>query len=164
MTRGGAAYGKAAKPEPPGLADRLKALGRSRKVRVLLVVVVILAGMAWVNGGEDTWITVAPAPEMSVAVGSSQTVRVALKRKPPLLWRGAARSIPGTIQLISFPSAVDVVPTTVVTTQASPEAVMKVTGLKAGTEELDFAASNTPADRRSWRTEAIRVVVAGKPK
>jgi len=158
MTRGGAAFGKAAKPEPPDLADRLKALGRSRKVLALLVVVAILAGVAWVNGGAETWITVAPA-EMSVSVGSSQQLTVALKRKPPFLWRRAARSIPGTIQLISFPSAVDVAPTTVVTTEASPEAVMKVTGLKAGTEELDLAASNTPADHRSWRTEAIRVTV-----
>lgn len=162
MTRGGAAFGKAAKPEPPGLADRLKALGRSRKLLALLGVVAILAGMAWVNGGEETWITVAPA-EMSVSVGSSQRLTVALKRKPAFLWRRAARSIAGTIQLISFPTAVDVTPTTVVTTEAAPEAVMKVSGLRAGTEELDFAASNRPADRRSWRTEAIQVVVTRQP-
>lgn len=159
MTRGGAAFGKPAKPEPPTLLERLQALRRSPKKLTLLAVAVVLAGFAWINRASETWITAAPV-EMSVAVGASQELTVALKYKPPFLWRGTARSIAGTIQLISFPSAVDVAPTTVVTTEAQPEAVMKVTGLRAGVEELDLAASNRPADQRSWRTGSVRVVVA----
>ncbi len=159
MTRGGAAFGKPPKPEPPGLLDRVKALRHKPKTLALLAVVVVLAGIAWMNRGTETWITVAPT-EMSVSVGASQQLTVALKYKPRFLWRRSARSIAGTVQLISFPSAVDVAPTTVVTTEAAPEAVMKVTGLKAGVEELDLAASNRPADQRSWRTTSVRVVVA----
>ena len=158
MTRGGAAFGKPPKPEPPTLVERVKGLRNKPKTLALLAVVVVLLGFAWMNRATETWITVAPT-EMSLAVAASQQLTVALKRKPPFLWRGAARSIAGTIQLISFPTAVDVAPTTVVTTEAAPEALMKVTGLRAGVEELDLAASNRPADQRSWRTGSVRVTV-----
>jgi hypothetical protein len=159
MTRGGAAFGRPPKPEPPTLVERVKALRHRPRRLALLALLVVLLGFAWVNRASETWITAAPL-EMSLAVGASQELTVALKYKPPFLWRGTARSIAGTIQLISFPTAVDVAPTTVVSTDAQPEAVMKVTGLRAGMEELDLAASNRPADQRSWRTGSIRVTVA----
>lgn len=158
MTRGGAAFGKQAKPEPPTLLERLQALRHQPKKLALWAVVVILLGFAWINRASETWITAGPA-EMNLKVGASQQITVALKYKAPFLWRGTAWSTAGTIQLISFPQAVDVAPTTVVTTKATPEANLKVTGLKAGTEELDFAASNRPSEQRSWRTGSVRVVV-----
>jgi hypothetical protein len=138
--------------------DRLKALRRKPKTLAALAVVVVLAGVAWANRGTETWITVAPA-EMGVAVGASQQLTVALKYKPRFRTRGSARSIAGTIQLISFPSAVDVAPTSVVTSAQAPEAVLQVTGLREGREELILAASNRPADQRSWQTTSAVVVV-----
>ena len=158
MTKGGTVFGKPAKPKPPGLVDRLRALRHRPKTLAALAVVLLAAGWAWANRGAETWITAAPA-EISVAVGASQELTVALMYKPRFRLRRNARSIAGTIQLISFPQAVDVTPTTVVTTEASPQAVMKVTGVRAGGEELDLAASNRPADQRSWRTGSVRVVV-----
>lgn len=162
MTRGGTAAGKPAEPAPPGLADRIKALRNKPKTVAVSVVVagivVVMGGLAWGNRAAETWITVAPA-EVQLSVGASQSLSVAFKYKPRFRGRGSARSIAGTIQLISFPAAVDVAPTTVVTTEAVPEAVLKVTGLRAGGEELILAASNTPTDQRSWQTISVRVRV-----
>lgn len=156
MTRGGTAAGKPPIPGRPGLLQQPKT---RRRLAVAGVVLVVVWAYAWITGGSEAWIVVTPPADMRLTVGESQQVTVALKYKPPLLPRVSARSIAGTIQLISFPQAVDVAPTTVVSTAASPEAVMKVTGLRPGTEELDFAASNRPADQRSWQTTEIRVVV-----
>lgn len=162
MTRGGTAHGKPEPPKPPGMADRFKALRKKPKTVAALVVVVgavvVLGGLAWANRAAETWITVAPT-EMGITVGASQQVSVALKYKPPFRGRGSARSIAGTIQLISFPTAVDVAPTTVVTSTNAPEAMLKVTGLRPGQEELVLAASNTPTDQRSWQTTSVIVVV-----
>ena len=158
MTKGGSAFGKPAKPEPPALVDRLKALRQKPRTLAALGVVVVLAGLAWANRGAEAWITVAPT-QMQLAVGASQQVTVALKYKPRFRWRRSARSVAGTIQLISFPSAVDVAPTSVVTSAETPEAVLKVTGLREGREELILAASNRPADQRSWQTTSAVVVV-----
>ena len=158
MTRGGTAYGKPPEPEPLGMGDRLKALRHRPKTLAALAVVVVLGAWAWANRGTETWITVAPS-DMSVAVGASQPLTVALKAKPRFRGKGSARSIAGTIQLISFPSAVDVAPTTLVTSGDAPEATLKVTGLREGQEELILAASNTPSDQRSWQTASAKVVV-----
>ncbi len=162
MTRGGTGHGKPEPPKPPGVADRFKALRRKPKTVVALVVVVaavaVLGGLAWANRAAETWITVTPA-EMQLPAGASQSLSVAFKYKPPFRGRGSARSIPGTIQLISFPEAVNVAPTTVVTSSNAPEAVLKVTGLREGQEELILAASNTPTDQRSWQTTSVKVVV-----
>ena len=158
MTRGGAAYGKAAKPEPPTLLERLQALRHQPKKLIRLGVLVVLAGFLWTNRASRTWIVAGPT-EMRLTVGASQELRVALKYKPPFLCCGIAWSTPGTIQLISFPSAVEVTPTTVVTTGDQREAVLKVTGKRAGVEDLDLAASHRPTDQRSWRTGGVRVTV-----
>lgn len=144
MTRGGAAFGKPPKPEPPTLVERVQAPRYKPKTLALVAVLVVLLGFAWMNRASETWITATPL-EISLAVGASQELTVALKYKPPFPWRGTARSIPDTIQLISFPSAVDLAPTTVATTEAQPQAVLKVTGLRAGTEELDFLAYSWPS-------------------
>jgi hypothetical protein len=158
MTRGGTVYGKTPKPEPPGLVDRLKALRNKPKTLAGLLVLLVLLGWAWGNRESDGWVTVAPA-EMRLAVGASQDIRVAYKFKWPFLWRGSARSAGATIQLISFPSGVEVAPTTTVTTGDAPEAVFKVTGLRESREELIFGGSNRPSDQRTWRTMSAVVVV-----
>jgi hypothetical protein len=158
MTRGGAAFGKPPKPKPLTLADRFERLRHQPAKLAGLAVLVVLAGYAWVNRGTEAWITAAPT-EMRLAVGASQELTVAFKYKPRFLIRRFARSTAGTIQLISFPTAVDVAPTSVVTTGAAPEAKLKVTGLREGGEELNLAASNRPTDGRSWQTTSVRVVV-----
>lgn len=162
MTRGGTATGKPEPPAPLGLLDRLKALRQKPKTLAALVVVagavVVVGGLAWANRGAESWITVAPE-EMRISVGASQQLSVALTYKPRFRGRGSARSIAGTVQLISFPTAVEVAPTTVVTSVNTPEAMLKVTGLREGQEELILAASNTPTDQRSWQTTSVKVVV-----
>ncbi|MBI2535460.1 MAG: hypothetical protein HYW06_00465 [Gemmatimonadetes bacterium] len=158
MTRGGTAFGKPAQPEPPGLADRLKALRHKPKTLAALALVAVLGALAWATREPETWITVNPT-EIRIAVGASQQLSVALTYKPRFRFRRSARSIAGTVQLISFPSAVDVAPTTMATSGSAPEATLKVTGLREGQEELILAASNTPTDQRSWQTTSVRVVV-----
>jgi hypothetical protein len=155
---GGTAFGKPPKPRPPTLAQRLQRLRHQPSKLAGLAVVVVLGGYAWMNRGTDSWITVAPA-EMRLAVGASQELTVAFTYKPRFLMRFMARPAAGTIQLISFPSAVDVAPTTIVTTGDAPQAKLKVTGLREGGEELILAASNRPTDERSWQTTSVRVVV-----
>ncbi len=137
---------------------------RRRTVGLVIVagIVAVLGGLAWGNRAAETWITVAPA-EMRIPVGASQSLSVAFKYKAPFRGRGSARSIAGTVQLISFPTAVDVAPTTVVTSGDAPETVLKVTGLREGREELVLAASNTPTDQRSWQTTSVIVVVTRRP-
>ena len=162
MTGGGATPHKPAPPAPGWLAQRIKAL-RARPQRaallgVALLLVLILLGIAWSNRAAETWITVAPG-DMRLAVGQSQQLTVSLMYKPHFLFRSSAHPIAGTIQLISFPEAVDVAPTTIVTTQSTPQASLKVTGLRAGKEELVLAASNHPKQERSWQTTSMQVVV-----
>ncbi len=125
---------------------------------IVAVVVLVVGGWLWANSSVERWVEVSQT-DMRLAVGASQQLTVALKYKPRFRTRGGARSVAGTIQLISFPSSLDVTPTSVVTSAAAPEAVVKVTALKAGEEELVFAASNTPAEQRSWETTSTRVVV-----
>jgi hypothetical protein len=118
----------------------------------------VAASVAWANAASETWITAAPT-QMELSVGTTQPLSVALKYKPHFLGRGSARSIAGTIQLISFPSAVKVAPTTIATSSSAPEATLQVTGLKPGTEELILAASNKPGDASTWQTMSVTVVV-----
>jgi hypothetical protein len=158
MTKGGTAFGKPPKPKPPTLAERLNRLRHQPAKLAGLAVLGVVAGYAWFNRGTEAWITVAPT-QMQLAVGASQELTVALKYKPRFLLRRNARSIAGTIQLISFPAAVDVAPTSVVTTGDAPEAKLKVTALREGGEELILAASNRPSDERSWQTTSVRVRV-----
>lgn len=137
-----------------------------RAVVVLGGGVLVVAGLSvlWRNRSVETWLEVQPV-ELQLSVGASQPVSVSLMRKPRFRGRGGAESSQGTFQLISFPRAVDVAPTTLVTTGASPRAELKVTGLRAGEEELIFAGSDTPTDEPSWRTLSMRVVVApGAPQ
>ena len=122
------------------------------------VVVLVGLGILWGNRSVETWLEVEPA-DMQLSAGASQPISVSLMRKPRFRGRGGAAPSRGTIQLISFPRAVDVAPTTLVTTDASPRAALKVTGLRAGEEELIFAGSSTPTVEPSWRTLSMRVVV-----
>jgi hypothetical protein len=146
---GGTAGGKPqSTPRPKGRA----------KLIVAAAAIVVLGGYAWLTRGAEAWIEVAPL-EMRLSVGASQGITVALKYKPPFRLRTSARSIAGTVQLISFPTAVDVTPTSIVTTGAEPETTLRVTGLKPGQEELVVAASNTPADMKSWQTTSVMVIV-----
>lgn len=157
---GGSAVG--APPPPPGLVDRLQELRRKPKLAAFYLVVAVAAlallGWAWANRGVETWIVVAPT-DMQVAVGGSQEISVALKYKPRFRGRGSARSVASTVQVISFPTAVDIEPTKVETSAAAPEVKLKVTGLRPGREELVVAASNRPADQRSWQLTSVMVVV-----
>lgn len=147
----------------PGLADRIKALrtqpGRAALLGAAALVVLVLLGIAWSNRAAETWVTVTPA-DMQVAVGQSQQLTVSLMYKPHFLFRRSAHPIAGTIQLISFPEAVDVAPTTIATTTSAPQASLKVTGLREGKEELVLAGSDRPKEERSWRTTAMQVVVS----
>jgi hypothetical protein len=126
----------------------------------LAVAGVLVLGFAWWNRKSETWVDVS-ATQMSLTVGASQQLVATLKHKLPFV--PVTRSIGATIQLISFPTGVDVAPTTLVTTNESPEASLKVTGLKAGQEELIIAGSNRPTDEQSWHTVAVRVVVGAGP-
>jgi hypothetical protein len=154
------------KPEPPALrtlVDRLKALRHQPRRAALLgtvaLVVLVLLGWAWANRGSETWVTVAPTG-MHLTVGQSQQLTVSLMYKPHFRSRGGAHPIAGTIQLISFPEAVDVAPTTIATTRDIPQASLKVTGLHEGKEELVLAASNRPTEERTWQTTSLQVVVS----
>ncbi len=162
MTGGRAAPRKPQPPAPGGLVERIKALRNQPKRAGLLgaaaLVVLVLLGVAWANRAAATWVVVSPT-DMHVTVGQSQQLTVSLMYKPHFRSRGSARPIAGTIQLISFPEAVDVAPTTVVTTSSAPQASFKVTAVRAGREELVLAGSNRPADERSWQTTAMQVVV-----
>jgi hypothetical protein len=141
-----------------GLPERVRALRHRPKTVAAAVVVLALGAYAWGNRKSETWVQVSPG-EMNLAVGASQPLAVAIRYKPPLI--GRTRSIAGTIQLISFPVGVDVVPTSLVTSGDAPEAVLRVTGLRPGDEELIVAGSNRPSDERSWLTAAVQVVVTG---
>jgi hypothetical protein len=162
MTGRGAAPPQPEPPAPDSVLDRIKALRhqpkRAAMLAVAALVVLVLLGWAWANRGAETWITVAPT-SMHVAVGQSQQLTVSLMYKPHFRGRGAAHPIAGTIQLISFPEAVDVTPTTIVTTREAPQASLKVTALHQGREELVLAATNQPAEARSWQTTSLQVVV-----
>jgi hypothetical protein len=131
-------------------------------VVIVTVVVVVLVGMAWSNRSSETWVEVS-AQDMRLAVGASGQLSAAFQYKAPFLWHSAARPIAATIQLISFPEAVDVTPTTQVTSDGAPTAVLTVRGLKPGTEELVIAGSDTPRGAESWRTTSLKVFVV-KPK
>lgn len=148
-----------------GLVDRLKALRNKPKAAgaavVAVGVAVVLVGSVWRNRSPEIWVELTPA-EMRLAVGASETLSVALKSRPRFRSRSRARSIAGTLQLISFPAAVDVAPTFLVTSGDTPEAVLRVTGLRPGVEELIMAGSNTPAEERSWQMASMRVVVVGR--
>jgi hypothetical protein len=162
MTGGRAAPRKPQPPAPGGLVEQIKALRNDPRRATLYgagaLVLLVLLGYAWTNRAAETWVTVAPT-EMHLAVGQSQPLTVSFMHKPHFLWRGTAHPIAGTIQLISFPEAVDVAPTTIVTTRDTPQANLKVTGLHAGTEELILAGSNRPTESRSWQTTSMQVVV-----
>jgi hypothetical protein len=162
MTSGGAAPHKSEPPAPGSLVDRIKALRNEPRRAALLgaaaLVVLVLLGWAWANRGAETWVAVTPT-SMRMAVGQSQQLTVSLMYKPHFRGRGGAHPIAGTIQLISFPEAVDVTPTTIVTTRGTPQASFKVTGLRQGREELVLAASNRPKEERSWQTTSMQVVV-----
>jgi hypothetical protein len=125
---------------------------------VVVAVVLALLGWAWTNRSGETWIVVAPT-DMQLKVGGSQEISVALKYKPPLRGRGSARSVATTVQVVSFPTAVDISPTKVETTAAAPEVKLTVKGLHPGREELVVAASNRPTDQRSWQLTSVMVVV-----
>jgi hypothetical protein len=163
MTGGRAAPRKPAPPAPGGVVEKIKALQQNPKRAALYgaatLAVVIVLGFAWANRAAENWVTVAPA-EMRLAVGQSQQLTVALMHKPHFLWRGTAHPVAGTIQLISFPEAVDVAPTTIVTTGDAPQASLKVTALHQGQEELILAGSNRPKESRSWQTTSMKVVVS----
>lgn len=162
MTARGAAPHKPGPPASDGVLERIKALRHQPKRAAMLaiaaLVVLVLLGWAWANRGAETWITVAPT-SMRVAVGQSQQLTVSLMYKPHFRGRGAAHPIAGTIQLISFPEAVDVTPTTIVTTRDTPQASFKVRALHQGREELVLAGSNRPSEARSWQTSSLQVVV-----
>jgi hypothetical protein len=96
---------------------------------------------------------------MQVKVGGSQEISVALKYKPRFRGRGSARSVAATVQVVSFPTAVDIAPTKVETSATAPEVKLKVKGLHPGREELVVAASNRPAEERSWQLTSVIVVV-----
>ena len=144
------------------LQQRIAALKANPKRAAVVMggglLVVVGLGILWQNRLVETWLEVEPV-EMQLSAGGSQAVVVSLMRKPRFRFRGAAAPSRGTIQLISFPRAVDVTPTTLVTTAAAPTAALKVTGLQAGVEELIFAGSDTPTVERSWQTLSMRVVV-----
>jgi hypothetical protein len=162
MTGGGAAPRKAGPITPEKLARRIATLRahprRAAMLAAALVAVLALLGWAWANRGAETWVAVTPT-SMRMAAGQSQQLTVSLMYKPHFRGRGAAHPIAGTIQLISFPEAVDVAPTTIVTTRGTPQASLKVTALHQGREELVLAASNRPAEERSWQTTSLQVVV-----
>lgn len=155
---------------PGGAADRVRQYLTSLKAnprRAVVevgggVLVLVVLGILWGNRSVETWLEVEPA-EMRLTAGASQSVAVTLMRKPRFRSRGSAAPSQGTIQLISFPRAVDVAPTTLVTTDATPRAQLKVTGLRAGEEELIFAGSSTPSVEASWQTLSMRVVVSPRP-
>ncbi len=156
------AVAKPAQPPPAGFWDRVQAL-RHQPVRAtfylaVAAAVLVLAGWAWANRASETWIVVAPT-DMRMAVGGSQEISVALKYKPPFRGRGSARSVAASVQVISFPTAVDIAPTKVETTAAAPEVKLTVKGLHPGQEELVVAASNRPTDQRSWQLTSVMVVV-----
>lgn len=136
---------------------------RGRIVRLATGVVVLLAGAgwAWAYGVPETWVEISRVRPLTV--GDPQQVSVALRYRPPFLVPSQARSIPGTIQLISFGQRVEVTPTTLVTTARAPSAVFTVTGKSAGLDELIFAGSDSPKDSRSWRTMSTKVSVVTKP-
>lgn len=163
MTGGRAAPRKPAPGAPGDLAEKLKALQndpkRAARLGAAALVVLIVLGFAWVNRASENWVIVAPTA-MRLGVGQSQQLTVSLMHKPPFLWRGTAHPIAGTIQLISFPEAVDVAPTTIATTREAPQASLKVTGLRQGQEELVLAGSNRPTESRSWQTTSMKVVVS----
>ncbi len=149
------------------LEEKLTALRsnprRLAKVAVVVGFVVVLGGMAWWNRSSETWVEISPT-DIRVAVGASQQMSAAFKYKPRFWWRSAARPIPATIQLISFPEAVDVTPTTQVTSGAAPTAALTLRGVRAGREELVIAGSNTPTEARSWQTASVTVlIVKAKP-
>lgn len=162
MTGRGAAPPQPGPPAPDSVLDRIKALRNEPKRAALLaaatLVVLVLLAIAWSNRASETWVTVAPT-DMRLTVGKSQQLTVSLMYKPHFFFRGSAHPIAGTIQLISFPEAVDVTPTTIVTTRDTPQASLKVTALHQGSEELVLAASNQPAAARSWQTTSLQVVV-----
>lgn len=128
---------------------------------VAVVAVFALGRLAWRYRSPETWIAV--APEIQLQVGTPQQVSVALMYRPRFRGRGQGRPIAGKIQLLSFNERVGVAPTTVETTSDAPEAVFTVRGLRAGQEEMAFAASNMPTDPRSWRTASMQARVAAAP-
>lgn len=135
---------------------------RSKPKRVaaaigLFVLTVALGQWAWRYHAPEIWVDV--SPRVRVAIDAPQRVSVTLKYRPRFLGSGQARSIAGTIQLLSFPQSVVVAPTTIVTSDSAPEAVFTVRGLRVGAETLDFAGSNTPTEASSWRTASTRAVV-----
>ena len=162
MTGGRAAPRKPAPPAAGGLAEKIAALRndpkRATRLGAAALVVLIVLGFAWANRAAEDWVIVQPTG-MRLAVGQSQQLTVSLMHKPHFLWRGTAHPIAGTIQLISFPEAVDVAPTTIVTTRETPQASLKVTGLRPGQEELILAGSNRPKESRSWQTTSMKVIV-----
>ena len=122
------------------------------------VLLLLLVRFAWVSGAPATWLEV--SPDMQLGVGASQPVKVALKYRPRFRRQADARAIAAKIQLLSFPEAVVVAPTTIETTAAAPEAVFTVRGLRGGTEELAFAGSEDPPDPASWRVNSMKAAVA----
>ena len=153
---------------PKRLDGTMKALRHRPKLLALVLAVsaavAVLGGLAWANRAPETWVGVSP-DALRLPVGASQQLSVSLQYKPRFRGRGGARPIAGTIQLISFPTAVEVNPKSLATSRETPLAALTVTGLRAGEEELIIAASNTPAQERSWRTVAVQVVVAaGAPQ
>jgi hypothetical protein len=63
------------------------------------------------------------------------------------------------VQVVSFPTSVDIAPTKVETTAEAPEVKLTVKGLRPGREELVVAASNRPTDQESWQLTSVMVVV-----
>jgi hypothetical protein len=129
---------------------------------VALVVVFGLVRLAWRYRSPETWIAV--SPQVQLVAGTPQKVSVALMYRPRFRARGQARPIAGKIQLLSFNERVTVAPTTVETTPDAPEAVFTVKGLRAGEEELAFAASQTPDEASSWRTASMKALIAPAPQ
>lgn len=155
------------RPAPPaGTVDRLKhevavLKGNPRRAARVLgrgALLLVALGYLWRTRSVETWLEIEPT-ELQVSPGATQTLTVSLMRKPRFLVRASAGPSEGTIQLISFPRAVDVTPTTVVTTEGSPRAALQVRGVRFGEEELVFAGSHTPSVEASWQTLAMRVMV-----
>lgn len=146
--------------------EKIVAAVRARPRRALLVLIAIgvvgkLGSLGWRYRSTETWILV--SPEIQLQVGTPQKVEVALMYRPRFRGRGQARAIAGKIQLLSFNERVSVVPTTVESTTEAPLAVFTVRGLRAGEEELAFAASNQPEEPSSWRTASMQTRIAPAP-
>ena len=157
--------GKSSVKDPDTFAERLEKKVKNWRrhpwrtgFRAALALVILgLACQAWGYRSSETWIV---APEtVRLSVGATATVSATLHRKPPFLWRDAARAIPARIELIGTGDGIEVTPGCVVTTAAQPAATFTLTGKRLGRQELVYSASQSPTVPSTWRTASLRAVV-----